>query len=185
MVKSPRWSYVGDWEQCSDHISNSVPKGISNEDLQEKYYEQTYTSMLLKKKLKGNFTLSSTMSFDYQMAPLLVVAPDYGTDSQESAEYRDHFEIVLFNEGLNIWHHYYEDGKPYWRKAAFMDADFKACQKYTVTVDIEFADTGPMMTVSCDGRKFGYTDDTLPEEFFVGITGCEGINRFYDFQVTE
>jgi len=29
----------------------------------------------------------------------------------------------------------------------------------------------------------GYVDSSLQEEYYVGITGCEGVNRFYDFAV--
>jgi hypothetical protein len=39
------------------------------------------------------------------------------------------------------------------------------------------------VTVSVADHTFGYIDDVLPESFFVGITGCEGLNRFYDFAV--
>jgi hypothetical protein len=39
------------------------------------------------------------------------------------------------------------------------------------------------MTSECDSRVFGFTDDTLSLDNFVGVTGCEGRNRFYDFTV--
>ena len=29
----------------------------------------------------------------------------------------------------------------------------------------------------------GVFDDSLPDEFYVGISGIEGVNRFYDFDV--
>ena len=34
------------------------------------------------------------------------------------------------------------------------------------------------LTVSVAGHTFGYLDDALPDSFYVGITGCEGLNRF-------
>ena len=39
------------------------------------------------------------------------------------------------------------------------------------------------LTVSVAGHTFGYFEDALPDSFYVGITGCEGLNRFYDFTV--
>jgi hypothetical protein len=185
IVKSPRWPYFGAWEQQDDHISNKVPKNATEREMLGKRAGETYTSMLLKKKFNGNLTISCTMSFDHRMAPLLVITSEYGKGAKGNPEHRDHFEIVLYDKGLNVWHHYYTKGKPHWRKAAFMRAEFKPKQKYLLTVKLNFTKRGPMMTISCNGKKFGYTDDTLAKVFHVGLTACEGINRFYDFKVSK
>ena len=42
---------------------------------------------------------------------------------------------------------------------------------------------GQMLEVECDGRKFGCHLLGLGKEFYLGIIGCEGRNRFYDFKV--
>ena len=185
IVKSPRWFHIGSWEQQNDHISNKVPKGATEKEMLGKLAGKTYTSMLLKQKFSGNITISAMMSFDHRMAPLLVITPDYGKDLKGNPEHREHFEIVLYDKGLNVWHHYYSNGKPHWRKAAFLQAEFKPKQKYTLTVKLNFTKRGPMMTISCGGKTFGYLDDTLPKIFYIGLTGCEGINRFYDFKVLK
>ena len=39
------------------------------------------------------------------------------------------------------------------------------------------------LAVSVAGHTFGYAEDALPDSCQVGITGCEGLNRFYDFAV--
>ena len=39
------------------------------------------------------------------------------------------------------------------------------------------------MTISCGGHTFGYSDDALELTNYVGVTGCEGRNRFYDFTI--
>lgn len=185
IVKSPRWPFIGAWIQEKDHIKNTVPKDASQKDMLGKRAGETYTSMILKDKFKGNITISSTMSFDHRMAPLLVITPAYGKDAKGAPEHREHFEIVLYDKGLNVWHHYYTNGKPHWRKAAYMRADFKPGKKYKLAVKLKFTKKGPMMIITCGGKEFGYTDDTLPKEFYVGLTGCEGVNRFYDFSVDQ
>ncbi|MFA7172969.1 MAG: hypothetical protein WC340_06065 [Kiritimatiellia bacterium] len=185
LVKSPRWDHLGSWEHHDDHISNKVPDDATNKDMLGKLAGETYTSMLLKKEFRGSLIITSTMSFDHRMAPLLVITPKYDKDAKGNPEHRDHFEIVLYDKGLNVWHHHYTEGKPHWEKTAFMLADFEPQKKHTVTVEIKPAKTGPMMIVSCNGKKFGYVDATIPEAFYVGITGCEGVNRFYDFQVSK
>jgi hypothetical protein len=185
IVKSPRWEYVGEWVQQPDHIVNKVPLNATPNEMLSKKAGKTYTSMLLKKKFSGSIKISSTMSFDHRMAPLIVITPAFGKDAKGNLEHREHFEIVLFDKGLNVWHHYYKDGKPSWRKAAFLKAEFLPNKKYKLNVAIKFTTRGPMMTISCGGHTFGYTDDTLPKSYYVGLTGCEGVNRFYDFEVSQ
>ncbi|OGV39587.1 MAG: hypothetical protein A2020_02665 [Lentisphaerae bacterium GWF2_45_14] len=183
IMKSPRWDYVGLWIQQADHIANKVPADAGAEEMLSRRAGETYTSMILKNKFSGSVAISSTMSFAHRMAPLIVITNEYGKDSDGRPEHREHFEIVLYDKGLNVWHHYFKDGKPHWRKSAFMDAEFKPDVKYTLSVKIQFKGKGAMMTVSAGGKSFGFFDESLPENFHVGITGCEGINRFYDFSV--
>ena len=40
-----------------------------------------------------------------------------------------------------------------------------------------------MKNFKVDDHIFGYIDNSIQEEYYVGITGCEGVNRFYDFAV--
>ena len=185
IIKSPRWPHLGAWNQQNDHISNKVPNDASEEEMLNKRAGETYTSMVLKEKFSQNLTITSTMSFDYRMAPIIVITPEYGKDAEGNLEHREHFEIVLFDKGLNVWHHYYTNGKPHWKKAAFIDATFQPKNKYIVAVEIKTDSRGVTLIVSCDGNTFGYMDDSIPKMFYVGITGCEGINRFYDFQISK
>ena len=37
------------------------------------------------------------------------------------------------------------------------------------------------MVCTCNGYTLQYVDDTLPDEFYGGIRGCEGRNFFWDF----
>ena len=48
---------------------------------------------------------------------------------------------------------------------------------------LEVKKTGKVLTVAVAGHTFGYTEDALPDSCHVGITGCEGQNRFYNFSV--
>lgn len=36
IVKSPRWTYLGSWNQQSDHISNNVPKDATEHEMLSK-----------------------------------------------------------------------------------------------------------------------------------------------------
>ena len=187
LVKSARWDHFGVWVQREDRIENQTPPDATPKELLPQRAPQTYTSMVLKMKFRGRrVDVDSTMEFADRMAPQIVIAPALGKDAKGRPEYREHWEIVLWDKGVNVWHHIPKDGKPWWKKVAFARYPFKPDTRYRLGVRVEKTRKGKMLSVSVDGDvKMGYMDDSLPEAFYVGITGCEGINRFYDFSVSE
>jgi hypothetical protein len=178
-VKNPRSDHFGGWVQQDGCIANEVPAGATAEELQGKRAAECYSSMVYKEKLTGNVTITATMAFAHKMAPLVVLAPDLPENAKGQKEYAEHFEVVIFNEGVNVWHHFVKDGKLTYRKAAFANFPLEKDTKYT----LEVKKTGKTLTISAAGHTFGYVEDALPDSFHVGITGCEGVNRFYDFAV--
>jgi len=137
--------------------------------------------MVYATPFSGDVLVRATMAFAHRMAPIIVLAPTLGRDAAGRPEYREHFEICIYDQGVNIWHHDFADGKPFWTRDAYASFPLKARVRYTLEVAIK----GKQMTVRIDGHEFGYMDASLPAEFHVGITGCEGINRFYDLTVVE
>ena len=182
-VKSPRLDYLGSWIQKELYIENRTPSDANSSDLLGARAGETYTSMLLKQQFTGSITISSTMEFTDQMAPLIVIASEPGKDKKGRAEYREHFEVVIFDKGVNVWHHYFKDGQPSWKKSAYSNFSLKPNIKYNVKVKIDPTQEGKVFSVAIGDHEFGYLDDSLPDKYYVGITGCEGINHFYDFTV--
>ena len=194
----------GSWVQEADHIRNRVPEGYAPKDIEamapeaklaarelliSRLNKDTYCAMVLKEPVEGNFEFSATMAFDYRMAPALILANDFGVAEDGSPEFQEHWEIILFDEGINVWHHERKEGKPYWRLASFIRVPFKAHQPYKVTGTICFKPKCPELTVTCCDpanpevplAKFGCMLPTLPKTFSAGINACEGNNMFYDF----
>ena len=53
-------------------------------------------------------------------------------------------------------------------------------------VDVDFPLIGsPRMTVSVGEYKCSFRDDMIPREFYAGIIASEGVNRFYDFEISK
>ncbi len=181
MVKSPRWENRGSWQQLDDAIVNVCPADATDKEMMGPRAAETYTSMLWKEPVKGNFTMSSTMSFQYRMAPLFVLTKELGADATGYPEYREHWEVVLYDDGINVWHHEYSEGKPHWHLAASAQYKFQPETKYTLKLQVQRFPYGARVTVSCGDAKVVYTEHGLPETLFVGITGCEGPCKFYDF----
>jgi len=183
MVKSPRWDYFGSWIQRDSYIENQTPAGVEPIKLESEHAAETYTSMVLKRQFSRPVTIIATMSFTSRMAPLMVISKKLGADKDSRAEYREHYEIVIYDRGINIWHHRFIDGKACWQRIACNRFRLDANIPYQVKVAISQEAKDKTLSVSVAGHELGYIDDSLPEEFYVGITGCEGINRFYDFRV--
>ncbi len=180
--KSMRWDYVNDFEQADDHIVNRAPKDVSDEELYKKHVCDVYSSIVYPEKLSGSFEVASTMSFDHLMAPLIVLTPELDKDEKGRYVFKRHFEVVLYNEGINVWHYRYDaNGKLTWYLAAFARAKFDAKTKYELKVKVQKGKFNPRMTIECGDVRFGYESPELVGELYAGITGCEGRNRFYDF----
>lgn len=183
LVKSPRWDRLGEWVQEADGVRNQTPDGATDAELLGKRAPEAYSSMVVARPFEGNLAVRTTLSFDDQMAPLIVLAPELGKDAKGRPEYREHFEIVVYNKGVNVWHHTWADGKPAWKKAAYWVFELKPRTRAVLEVQVNHSSRGPMLVVKVDNREMGYLDTALPTRCYVGITGCEGVNRFYDFSV--
>ena len=180
IVRSPRWQEISHWIQKDDCIANYVPDDLKPEDMQmgRDRTGESYISMLLKQPVTGNARFSVTCAFHSRMAPLLVL-------SRELTEvHHEHLEVVVYDRGVNLWHHFYKDGKPSWKLIAFIDLDLAIDEKHTLTAEMIFTHKGRFMLMSCDGRYFGCRiADDWPENYYAGFTGCEGRNSFYDFEL--
>ncbi len=180
LVKSPRWAYFGQWVQKPDHIENRVPIAATPEEWQGKRASETYTSMVYKHPFAGDVRVTTTTGFTPRMAPIIVIAPELGQDALGRPEYREHFEVCIYNEGVNLWHHTFTDGKPAWRLAANAKFVLKPETPYLLDVEIKEKE----IVIRIDGHEIRCQDTSIPAKFFVGITGCEGRNQFYDLSIT-
>ena len=184
VVKSARFNKVETFTQQDDHIANMLPPELANRATVS--CADSYCALLTAKKFSGDITVSSKMSFDQRMAPLIVIAPELGKSADgKHPELRDHYEIVLYDKGINVWHHRYIDGKPAWYKLAYMFTPYLPKTIYDLQVSLKHTAKGAQMVIKCDGKEFGVAMpvEFTAKEYHVGIIGCEGINRFYDFNV--
>jgi hypothetical protein len=180
MVKCPYFEFFQDhWVLKDDCIQNPVPNRPMKDWATSKG-DETYTSMVYSKKFKGNLTIKATIEFESQLAPLVVLSNTLGKTQTGTPEYRNYTEIVLYNEGVNVWTHATPAGKPTaFQLTGFNRFPLKPKTKYLV----EISKKNKNLIIRIDGHYFGAHDDRLPEEFYLGVTACEGINRFYDLSV--
>ena len=186
-VKVPRFTLRNDFFQCDKYITNEPPAENGKKTRHKSGHD--YTSMLLDRKIVGGSSISSRLSFGKRMAPLIVLSGAPGVGKDGLPEFREHLEIVLFDQGINIWNHSYKDGKQIWFKAAYIKMPFQPSVIYDLEVSVKFAPDGLcQLAVSCDGTELlGCATTVLkPDQpYYAGITGYEGPCRFYDFKVVK
>ena len=183
VVKSPRWNYCHGFMQREDGVENACPD-LPGAVIYGEHASEVYSAMLYKTRTGLGATISSTMQFDNRMAPLIVLAESIDSAPDGTPQFGEHWEVVLYDQGLNIWHHYVKDGRPAWHRAAFLNAVFAPNTPYKLSVKIVRTYRGQKeMSVSCGGHTLGFVNEQLPESFQAGIIGCEGRNRFFDFRI--
>lgn len=178
-VRSAYSDIHGEWIQNKDHISNKVPEGEKLEDVIKENQNKLYISKLYNHKLSSASEISSTMSWDKNYAPLIVIASAPESVQTGLPYSRDYIEVVLYEKGINIWQHFYKDGKQSYKKIAWIDCSFKAKKKYKLEVSVRAKE----LYVKVGDYNMGVNGIDIPQNYYVGITACEGINRFYDFSV--
>ena len=109
-AKSWRWDYLGEFDQRDDAIVNRCPD-VPGEEVYKKHHDKVYAALMYRSRLEIGTKVSSRMSFDHRMAPIVVLAPLLAKDVKTgAAEFRDHWEICLYDQGVNVWHHFFVNG---------------------------------------------------------------------------
>ncbi len=188
MVRSWRFDFDGVFLQNGDSIENRVPQDATPREMRNQRAGETYAAMLLKTPFAGAAAMECTMEFTDRMAPGIVIAATPVVNGKGKLEFREHYEVILYDDGLNVWHHRFVDGRQTWTLAAHLTKHrlFKPDTRYRLAVKIQPQKNGKgaAITVTCNGECFGYTEENFfPGNYRIGIVAGEGINRFYDFKV--
>ena len=177
-LQSPRWPQLGAWLQGEDHIENRVPADATIAEMEDDRAGETYASMLYREPLEA-LRARAELAFAERMAPLIVLAAEPGLNEAGHPEYREHVEVVLFDGGINVWHHRWSPKKgPSWTKVAHRTFVAKAGRRYVLAV----TRLGPALRVHLEQHLLD-VELALPRRLYAGITGCEGRNRFYAFSL--
>ncbi len=190
MVRSWRFDFEGVFRQNTDSIENQVPVDATPQEMRNQRAGETYAAMLLKTPFAEGVTVECTMEFTDRMAPGIVFAADPIVNAKGKLEFREHYEVILYDNGLNVWHHRFVDGKQVWTLAAHFTKErrFKPDTRYrlVVTVKPQKNQKGAAINVKCNGECFGYTEENFfPGNYRIGLVAGEGTNRFYDFKITR
>ena len=173
-VYSARWKTRKEIVQEENCISNDYNDG-----------KMHYISLLSKEKYKTGTVIRTKCNFNSFGAPLIVISNDYSPNESGELMYGVHFEAVAWYKGLNIWR-----VEPYLENAANpMRATRIAYLEFPVEneemCDIEVKVGNKELSVVMNGHRLDVCHDDIPEVFSIGITACEGVNRFYELTIRE
>lgn len=171
MVRRPDMDELGDWVQHDDYISNELPPveppaagGADPKHSAVATKHDVYISMVNKKKVSGDFTVAATMEFEEKQAPSLMLASRIAADDRGRPQYEEHVEVVLFDQGINVWRHQCRDSKSVWTKVLYARFPLQKSTKYRLQVTRKGSD----ISVSVEGHTIGYHEDSLPPELSLG-----------------
>lgn len=145
-----------------------------------------YISILEKQSHKGVVTVETECSFEKFGAPIIVFTDDLQHDANGHSIYGKHFEVVAYEDGVNIWHIV-----PCPEKVDYpVEPTLLATKKFSIAgnspiqMKVAIAD-GCIKTWVNDEYLEVAVGDLPQNAFWTGITACEGINRFYWLTVEE
>ena len=168
-----RWDCVPAFVEEEDHIvnrrSDDIATGFEN------------ASLVFKEPFTGDTHISVDCAFDAWGAPLIVLADALETDEKGRYRYREYYEVVLYEEGINVWRLTTDQQNTVsWKKLMSVDFPVTACDIHTLTVDI----VGESLEIAACGHKMSVLLPDLASRYYIGIDACENINRFYAMEVT-
>lgn len=140
-----------------------------------------YVSLVTEKKYRTGTRIETTCSFDSYGAPLIVLSNDFYKGDNGKWYFGVHYEIVLYEEGINVWKLNLHKDVMKWDKLLGLKFPVTAKMSHTLSVQV----LNNMLDITMEDIHANLWVEDMPSEFRVGITACEGINRFYSCCIEE
>jgi hypothetical protein len=100
-------------------------------------------------------------------------------DPRGVVRYGEYMEVVLYQNGVNVWRMWMKEGKVTWKKLMGVEFPVTHGEIHQLSTEI----TSDRLNIEADGRKMSLLIDPMYSSFYLGINACEGINRFYDMVI--
>ena len=171
-VYSERFTPIPGIRQEKDCIVNGIDQSTNS-------YE--YISMVTEKEYGTGVKIETNCSFEAFGAPLIVFSDDFHKGENGEWYFGVHYEVVLYEGGINVW--YVNLNKDVMKWESLLALKFPVSAEKTHLLSVKILEKSLDITMEDVHVVLGVKD--LPKEFRVGITACEGINRFYDCKIEE
>lgn len=171
LAYSFRFTETPEFTQRDDCIENAVNplhrEGFDN------------ISLLTREKYAAGVRANIRCSFEGKGCPEIILVENAEECEDGAVRYGACFEVVLYENGVNIWRHYREDGKCSWHKR--LGVEFPVTENEIHELSVEVKEN--YLVAAVDGKKMTLRVEDVPEKFHIGITTCEGIARVYSMNI--
>ena len=157
--------------QEADHIRSGVnpahPEGFDN------------ISILTRDTYSAGVTVTAHCSFEGTGCPEILLVPEAEKCSDGAIRYGACFEIVLYENGINVWRHYREKGECFWHQRLGVEYPVAENAVHELKVQI----LKDELHIWLNGQKTILRTEDVFGKFHLGLTACEGIARLYDWKI--
>ena len=167
---------VCEFNEEADHL-------VNNGDVEAKRFD--YVSIVHNEKFTKGAKATLVSSFDSYGAPLITIANSVTLDEHGELRYGDHYEVVGYESGCNVWFITDPDegSDRHFKSQNCLRLRFPVEEKKPFSMSVELLDK--VIRVELCGESFDLPVPNLADEVYIGFTACEGINRFYEAEITE
>ena len=177
VAKNPTVAYFGKWIQREKCLENATP----TDPARQSALDETLTTMVYSTKFRDDYTITATFEIGAGSAPGIVLAQDFAPDEQGRPQYGEFYEAIIYEKGINLWHHFARDGKRLYEKTAYSTFPLKPDTPYK----FEVRRRGKTLQMTVAGHEVGVLIPALADELYLGVEGCEGVSRVFDFVVAR
>jgi len=168
---SHRFSPTPNFIQKDGYIESSV-----NEAMPDGF---DWIGLITKEKYSKELKISTECYFSKYGAPLIVMANEAAPDENGIIRISDYIEIVIYENGINVWKHTFKDGKPTWKLIMGVEFDVPAGKNVKLSSYMK----DDLLIIEAEDKRMQVNLPDIPENVHMGIIACEGINRFYNLQI--
>ena len=145
--------------------------------------EEDYISVISKKKYTAGTEVKVTCSFSGTGAPCIVFTDEL-SEGENFPEYRLHFEVCIYEGGVNVWHivPFLKEEKRTVKPTRIYFDEWKV-NPDSVDCTVKFGEK--KITVFIEGRELVVEHEDFPMSFRVGFTSCEGPCAFSAFSIDD
>ena len=166
-----RFTQTPPFVQEQDHIRSGVnpahPEGFDN------------ISILTRDTYTAGVTVTAHCGFSGTGCPEILLVPEPEKCPDGAIRYGACFEIVLYENGINVWRHYRENGECTWHQRLGVEYPVSADTVHELKVQV----LKDELHIWLNGQKNILHTEDIFENFRLGLTACEGIARVYDWKI--
>ena len=157
-------------EDCIVNSKNDTEDGVMGYD---------YITVMSKETYGQGTKITSEVLFEEYGAPLLTISKDLDVAEDGTLHFGTYYEVVLWENGINVWEMYMENGEVKWHLVLGNEFKVEKNTRHTFTVELQ----DKRLKVTAGEHCFTVRAENLPRQAHIGIAACENINRIYSMTI--